>query len=143
MLTGRHIVLGLSGGIACYKAAELLRLLVKAGATVQVVMTAAATEFVDRYRKSRANSLGHTIGMEVHDVRNPTPTLEPGQIFTIEPQMNVPEHNFGIRLEDVILMTNNGYENLSAFVPVEIPDIEKLMKQPGLSDAALAMPSGK
>ena len=104
---------------------------------------AAATEFVDRYRKSRANSLGHTIGMEVHDVRNPTPTLEPGQIFTIEPQMNVPEHNFGIRLEDVILMTNNGYENLSAFVPVEIPDIEKLMKQPGLSDAALAMPSGK
>jgi phosphopantothenoylcysteine decarboxylase/phosphopantothenate--cysteine ligase len=46
MLTGRHIVLGLSGGIACYKAAELLRLLVKAGATVQVVMTAAAEQFI-------------------------------------------------------------------------------------------------
>ena len=38
-LSGRHIVLGLSGGIACYKAAELTRELVKAGATVQVVMT--------------------------------------------------------------------------------------------------------
>lgn len=45
-LAGRHIVLGLSGGIACYKAAELTRLLVKAGATVQVVMTAAAEQFI-------------------------------------------------------------------------------------------------
>ncbi len=39
-LAGKHIVLGLSGGIACYKAAELTRALGKAGATVQVVMTA-------------------------------------------------------------------------------------------------------
>jgi len=38
-LAGKHIVLGLSGGIACYKAAELCRALIKAGATVQVVMT--------------------------------------------------------------------------------------------------------
>ena len=45
-LTGRHIVLGLSGGIACYKAAELCRALVKAGATVQVVMTEAAGQFI-------------------------------------------------------------------------------------------------
>jgi len=45
-LTGRHIVLGLSGGIACYKAAELTRALVKAGATVQVVMTEAAAQFI-------------------------------------------------------------------------------------------------
>ncbi len=45
-LAGRHIVLGLSGGIACYKAAELTRLLVKAGATVQVVMTQAAEQFI-------------------------------------------------------------------------------------------------
>ena len=45
-LAGRHLVLGLSGGIACYKAAELCRALVKAGATVQVVMTDAAAQFV-------------------------------------------------------------------------------------------------
>jgi len=45
-LTGKHIVLGLTGGIACYKSAELCRLLVKAGATVQVVMTEAATQFI-------------------------------------------------------------------------------------------------
>jgi len=45
-LAGRHIVLGLTGGIACYKGAELTRLLIKAGATVQVVMTQAAEQFI-------------------------------------------------------------------------------------------------
>jgi phosphopantothenoylcysteine decarboxylase / phosphopantothenate---cysteine ligase len=45
-LQGRHIVLGLSGGIACYKAAELARELIKAGATAQVVMTEAAEHFI-------------------------------------------------------------------------------------------------
>ncbi|QHE77169.1 bifunctional phosphopantothenoylcysteine decarboxylase/phosphopantothenate--cysteine ligase CoaBC [Hydrogenophaga sp. PBL-H3] len=45
-LAGKHIVLGLSGGIACYKAAELCRALVKEGATVQVVMTEAAEQFM-------------------------------------------------------------------------------------------------
>jgi phosphopantothenoylcysteine decarboxylase/phosphopantothenate--cysteine ligase len=45
-LAGKHIVLGLSGGIACYKAAELCRALVKAGVTVQVVMTDAAAHFI-------------------------------------------------------------------------------------------------
>ena len=45
-LNGKHIVLGLSGGIACYKAAELCRALIKAGATVQVVMTEAAEQFI-------------------------------------------------------------------------------------------------
>lgn len=45
-LAGKHIVLGLSGGVACYKAAELTRLLIKAGATVQVVMTEAAGQFI-------------------------------------------------------------------------------------------------
>jgi phosphopantothenoylcysteine decarboxylase/phosphopantothenate--cysteine ligase len=45
-LAGRHIVLGLTGGIACYKAAELCRALVKEGATVQVVMTDSAAQFI-------------------------------------------------------------------------------------------------
>ena len=45
-LAWRHIVLGLSGGIACYKSAELCRALIKAGATVQVVMTEAAERFI-------------------------------------------------------------------------------------------------
>ena len=95
----------------------------------------AALKFVEGYRNNRGNSLGHTVGMEVHDVRNPTATLEPGQIFTIEPEMRIEDGHLGIRLEDMILITENGYENLSDFVPVEIADIEKLMASgPGLSE---------
>ena len=43
---GRHVVLGVSGGIACYKSCTLARRLTEAGATVDVVLTAAAAEFV-------------------------------------------------------------------------------------------------
>lgn len=45
-LAGKHVLLGLSGGIACYKSAELVRLLIKAGATVQVMMSEAAEAFI-------------------------------------------------------------------------------------------------
>ena len=45
-LQHKHLVLGLTGGIACYKAAELCRLLIKEGASVQVVMTRAAEQFI-------------------------------------------------------------------------------------------------
>ncbi len=98
---------------------------------------AAADAFVARYRRNPDGSglravLGHSVGMEVHDVRNPTVTLEPGYIFTIEPQMTLDDGSLSVRLEDMILMTESGYENLSAFVPIEIEDIERLMKQPGL-----------
>jgi Xaa-Pro aminopeptidase len=98
---------------------------------------AAAQAFVDNYHRFRPNgSLGHNVGMEVHDVRSPTPTLEPGYVFTIEPAMQIQDEHLGIRLEDMLLITDKGYENLSAFVPIEINDIEKLMsKHHGLSDA--------
>jgi len=103
----------------------------------------AAARFVERYRGSEPRALGHTVGMEVHDVRIPTATLEPGQLFTIEPQLTIPDEHIGIRLEDVVLMTDTGYENLSAFVPVEIDDIERAMAGPGLSDALLEQREGR
>jgi Xaa-Pro aminopeptidase len=77
--------------------------------------------------------------MEVHDVRSPGATLEPGQVFTIEPAMQIADEHVGIRLEDMILITGTGYENLSAFVPVEIADIEKMMAKHGLSDAQIKL----
>jgi Xaa-Pro aminopeptidase len=92
----------------------------------------AAAAFVDRYRTSNASSLGHSVGMEVHDVGRPPATLEPGQVFTIEPALQLPDEHLGIRLEDMILITPDGYENLSGFVPIAIDQIEKTMKEPGL-----------
>jgi Xaa-Pro aminopeptidase len=93
---------------------------------------AAAADFVDHYRRSTAASLGHAVGMEVHDVGHPPPTLEPGQIFTIEPAMQIADERLGIRLEDMILITDAGYENLSAHVPIEIDAIEATMRERGL-----------
>ena len=98
----------------------------------------AAKQFVGNYRRQAASgrSLGHSVGLEVHDPGEEGGTvLEPGHIFTIEPAMRFEEEHTGIRLEDMILITENGYENLSAFVPIEVKDIEKLMAEKGLSDA--------
>jgi len=90
----------------------------------------AARRFVDGYR-SRPNvtSLGHSVGMEVHDVGGAPATLEPGMIFTIEPQMTIPDEHIGVRLEDMILITPTGYENLSASVPIEVADVERTMRK--------------
>jgi Xaa-Pro aminopeptidase len=103
----------------------------------------AAKKFVENYRRQQtaARGLGHTVGMEVHDVGGlGGTTLEPGRIFTIEPEMRIEEDHTGIRLEDMLLITETGYENLSAFVPIEIKDIEKLMSEKGLSDAMIKTP---
>ena len=100
---------------------------------------AAAQTFANRYMASQSSSFGHSIGLEVHDVgpgRPPegTPvTLLPGQLFTIEPALLVPEEGLAMRLEDALLVTPTGYENLSAFVPLEMAAIEKLMTEPGIS----------
>jgi len=103
----------------------------------------AANSFIDNYRGKTVRSLGHTVGMSVHDVPYAAATLQPGEIFTIEPEMRVEGEHTGFRLEDMLLITKTGYINMSAFVPIEIADIEKLMAQPGLSDAALKMSVAK
>jgi Xaa-Pro aminopeptidase len=92
----------------------------------------AAAAFVGRFRGGAGNSLGHAVGMEVHDVGRSPATLEPGQIFTIEPAMQLPDEHLGVRLEDMILITDSGYENLSASVPIEIDAIEATMREHGL-----------
>ena len=91
----------------------------------------AAQEFVDDFRKNTGNTLGHTVGMEVHDVYPPTDVLKPGMVFTIEPALTIDEDRTYIRLEDMILITDSGYENLSAFAPVEPEAIEALMAESG------------
>ena len=68
-LQGKHIVLGLSGGVACYKAAELTRELVKAGATVQVVMTEAATQFITAVTMQALS--GRAVATSQWDAREP------------------------------------------------------------------------
>lgn len=68
-LQDRRIILGLSGGIACYKAAELARELVRAGASVQVVMTEAATQFITPVTMQALS--GHAVVTSQWDAREP------------------------------------------------------------------------
>jgi phosphopantothenoylcysteine decarboxylase/phosphopantothenate--cysteine ligase len=68
-LAGRRVVLGLSGGIACYKSCELVRLLVQAGADVRVVMTAGAARFVTPDTLQALS--GHPVATEIWDAREP------------------------------------------------------------------------
>ena len=92
---------------------------------------AAAVKMVEGYRTRQANtrSLGHNVGLEVHDVGGlQAPTFEPGRIFTIEPQFRIEEEHLGIRLEDMILITETGVEVLSGNVPITVADVERTMK---------------
>jgi Xaa-Pro aminopeptidase len=91
----------------------------------------AAKSFVDDFRSNTSNVLGHMVGMEVHDVYPPTEVLKPGMVFTIEPALTIDEDRTYVRLEDMILITETGYENLSAFAPAEPDAIEKLMAETG------------
>ncbi len=96
---------------------------------------AAADRFVDMYRGgSGRQRLGHWVGMEVHDVGVPFDVMQPGMVFTIEPALRIPEDKVYIRCEDVILITETGYENLAEFVPIEIEDIVQLMAEEGFAE---------
>ena len=95
----------------------------------------AAEEFVQSYHeraKSSSMSLGHGVGMSVHDVGDYSVPIEPGMVFVIEPQFRVPEERIYIRLEDMIFVTENGVEIYSDFLPRDIESIEKIMREPGL-----------
>ena len=62
--------------------------------------------------------------------------LQPGMVFTIEPALTIREDRVYVRLEDVIVITETGYENLSESLPYEIADIEATMAAPGIGDTS-------
>ena len=76
------------------------------------------------------SGFGHYVGMAVHDVGSfGNEGLKPGMVFAIEPGLYNPATGIGIRVEDTVLITEDGCEVLTSGVPKEIDDIEKLMKQ--------------
>src|SRR5262245_37479346 len=80
------------------------------------------------YEKYFVHGTSHHIGLEVHDVGDPSRPLEANMVITVEPGIYIPEEQFGIRIEDDVLVTANGYRVLSAF-PKEIAEIEALVKR--------------
>jgi len=75
------------------------------------------------------HGLGHHIGLEVHDASDPARALEPGMVVTIEPGIYLPEENLGVRIEDVVLITEDGAELLTASLPRTVEEIERVMAE--------------
>jgi Xaa-Pro aminopeptidase len=72
------------------------------------------------------HGLGHWLGMDVHDVGKYS-DMPVGSVFTIEPGIYIPEEKLGVRIEDDYLVTEKGLVKLSAKIPSEPDEIERLM----------------
>jgi Xaa-Pro aminopeptidase len=79
--------------------------------------------------KQFGGGFGHYVGMAVHDVGGGPAILKPGMVFANEPLAVFASENLGVRIEDTILITDTGCENLTAGLPRTVDEIEKLMKR--------------
>jgi Xaa-Pro aminopeptidase len=70
---------------------------------------------------------GHFVGMSVHDVGDYDLPLQPGMVIAVEPIIDIPEEDLHIRIEDTVLITEDGAEILSAHVPKEVDEILALV----------------
>ncbi len=75
------------------------------------------------------HGVSHFLGLDTHDLGGREAVLEEGNIITVEPGIYMPEEKIGVRIEDDILVTKRGHKNLSAKIPKEIADIEKIRRQ--------------
>jgi Xaa-Pro aminopeptidase len=82
----------------------------------------------DTLGKYFIHGLGHPVGLNVHDSTDRDAPLGPGQVFTIEPGIYIPEENLGVRIEDDYYVDQDGkLIKLSAALPSKAEDVEKLM----------------
>ena len=79
------------------------------------------------YKKYFMHGTAHHIGLDVHDVGLYSRNIETGMVFTCEPGIYIPEEGIGCRLENDYLITEKGNINLTAAMPIEIEEIEKLI----------------
>jgi Xaa-Pro aminopeptidase len=73
------------------------------------------------------HGVGHQVGLEVHDPGDASTPLEPGMVVTVEPGLYLPQEGIGVRIEDMVLITEDGAEVLSKSLPKDADEIERLM----------------
>lgn len=81
------------------------------------------------YKKYFMHGTSHFLGLDVHDVGFFHEPMQAGMVFTCEPGIYIPEENLGIRLENNILITPNGNDDLMKNIPLEADEIEELMNK--------------
>jgi Xaa-Pro aminopeptidase len=79
------------------------------------------------YKKYFMHGTSHFLGIDVHDVGYFHEPMQAGMVFTVEPGIYIPEEGIGIRLENDVLITLNGVDDLMAKIPIEADEIEDLM----------------
>jgi len=83
--------------------------------------------------RSMQDGVSHYVGLAVHDVGGrPRGPLQPGMVIALDIYAVFPDEKLGVRVEDTVVITSSGCENLTAGLPREISEIEALMKKPGI-----------
>lgn len=131
---------------------------IRPGVTAEQIMEEAKTAMEDVFRRTTFSKpiyeqaarrlvdtgggvFSHTVGMAVHDVASyRSGPLKPGQVFAIDPQLRVREEGLYMRIEDNVVVTEDGIENFTRFAPSELDEIEKLIKEEGIVQIRQATP---
>ena len=79
------------------------------------------------YKKYFMHGTSHHLGLDVHDVGHPYQPVEEGMVFTVEPGIYIPDENFGVRLENAILIGKDENIDLMESIPIEAEAIEEMM----------------
>ncbi len=80
-------------------------------------------------KKYFMHGVSHPIGLDVHDVTYNHYQIKPGWVLTVEPAIYIPAEGFGVRLENTVVVTENGQLDLMAGIPIEADEIEALMNR--------------
>ncbi len=130
---------------------ETLLCLLRPGVTAEQVRDEAAAEMTEvvnrtqflkpiyeeaaRRALSFPHHLSHPVGMAVHDVGHYRgKVLEPGIVIAVDPQLIIPEERRYVRVEDTVVITEEGIENFTAEAPLELDAVEKLMRETGMTE---------
>jgi Xaa-Pro aminopeptidase len=110
---------------AVYQAQEDIFAAIKPGVTMADLQHA-AEESLRRsgHLADFIHGFGHFVGLDVHDVGAYDKPLPPGAIITVEPGVYLPQRNFGVRIEDMVLITDKGYKLLTAQIPRKLEEVE-------------------